>query len=124
MAFRATTQCLSGLVNKQRFRLTPNQKQRLRNRIRNADSVIDVLVASKVQLRELDEQRLLKREFEMTPKEKYWVESRKGRDGVKPIHWVPKWTKIPHPRKQRDDYQSQHETAGPIGKDAPWDPKA
>ena len=120
MAFRQTFQCLSGLVNKQRFRLTPNQKQRLRTRLRNADTVIDVLVASKVQLRELDEQRLLLRENEMTPREKYWVESKKGRDGVKPIHWVPKWTKIPHPRKQRDFKQSIHEKTGPIGKDTTW----
>ncbi|KAJ1336577.1 hypothetical protein BSLG_001992 [Batrachochytrium salamandrivorans] len=38
------------------------------------------------------------KENELTPFEKYWVKAKRFKDGFKPIHWVPKWTKAPHPR--------------------------
>lgn len=50
----------------------------------------------------------------MTPLEKYWVESKRYRNGIKPIHWVPHWTKVPHGRRWKPT--TIHETKGPVGK--------
>lgn len=118
-AFSATTACLGGLVKKQRFRLTSTQKYRQRNRLKAVDSIIDVLVESGVKLKALDKQRLAPREDQLTPFQKYWVPAKRFRDGFKPIHWVPKWTKSPHPRQWKHDVT--HEFNPPIGKDTKWD---
>jgi hypothetical protein len=120
-AFKQSMPILSGLVHKQRFRLTSNQKYRLRQRLKAVDTVVDVLVESGVRLRALDLARLIPRESALSPFEKYFVKSRRGRDGFKPIHWVPKWTKVPHPRQWKQI--SIHEYEAPKGKDTTWDDK-
>ncbi|KAI8896369.1 mitochondrial ribosomal protein L31-domain-containing protein [Globomyces pollinis-pini] len=97
-AFRSTFLCLSGLTKKRRFRLTPSQKYRHRKRLQNVDSLLDVLQESGVKLKALDQARLAPRESELTPFEKYWAPSKRYPDGFKPISWVPKWTRVPHPR--------------------------
>ena len=98
-AFKSSLVTLGGLVRKQRFRLTSSQKYRLRSRLRQVDSVIATLVKSGVQLRALDIAKRTPTEAELTPFQKYWVPSKRYRNGFKPVSWVPKWTKVPHPRK-------------------------
>jgi hypothetical protein len=98
-AFHSTFMALSGLVNKRRFRLTKMQKYRQTKRLKNVDVVIDLLVESGVRCKALDIARLQPRTETMSSVEKYWVPSKRYPDGIKPIHWVPKWTKTPHPRK-------------------------
>ncbi|EGF78931.1 hypothetical protein BATDEDRAFT_90329 [Batrachochytrium dendrobatidis JAM81] len=83
---------------KRRFGLTIGQKYRLRQRLRGVDEVINTLVDSGVQLRALEFAKRIPKESDMTPFEKYWVKSKRFKDGFKPIHWVPKWTRAPHPR--------------------------
>ncbi|KAJ8325125.1 hypothetical protein O5D80_006090 [Batrachochytrium dendrobatidis] len=97
-AFRSTFSVLGGLVKKRRFGLTIGQKYRLRQRLRGVDEVINTLIDSGVQLRALEFAKRIPKESDMTPFEKYWVKSKRFKDGFKPIHWVPKWTRAPHPR--------------------------
>jgi hypothetical protein len=97
--FFNTFACLSGLLKKKRFRLTDTQKYRQRKRLQAVDSLLDVLKESGVKLRALDEARLAPRESEMTAFEKYWIPSKRYRDGFKPVSWAPHWTKTPHPRR-------------------------
>ncbi|KAI8593593.1 hypothetical protein HDU89_001174 [Geranomyces variabilis] len=113
-AFKSTLVTLGGLVWKRRFRLTDTQKYRHRKRLRAVDDVVDTLVASGVQLRALELARRAPKESQMTPLEKYWVESKRFRNGIKPIHWVPHWTKVPHGR--RWEPTNLHHPAGPAGK--------
>jgi hypothetical protein len=58
------------------------------------------------------------KESELTPFQKYWVPAKRFRDGFKPIHWVPKWTKVPHPRQWK--HEVAHEYKAPIDKDTEW----
>ncbi|KAH6572263.1 hypothetical protein BASA61_001841 [Batrachochytrium salamandrivorans] len=97
-AFSSTLTLLGGLVKKRRFGLTNNQKYRLRKRLRAVDEVICTLVDSGVRTRALEFAKRIPKENELTPFEKYWVKAKRFKDGFKPIHWVPKWTKAPHPR--------------------------
>ncbi|KAJ3212368.1 hypothetical protein HK099_007754 [Clydaea vesicula] len=83
-AFKSTFQALGGLVWKRRFKLTSTQKTRQRKRLK----AVDNRVAKRAPL-----------EHEMTPREKYWVEAKRFKHGMKPVSWVPKWTRVPHPRK-------------------------
>lgn len=101
---QATKSLFSGLVWKRRFRLTPSQKQRLRNRLRNVDSVISTLVASGVDFAALTAAKRTPTEAELTPFQKYFVSSKRYKNGFKPLHWVPKWTRVPHPRKWSQEF--------------------
>ncbi|KAL2913863.1 hypothetical protein HK105_206597 [Polyrhizophydium stewartii] len=83
---------------KRRFRLTNTQKYRHRQRLRAVDDVIQTLVDSGVKIRALELARRMPKEHELTPFQKYWVKSKRYTFGFKPISWVPKWTKMPHPR--------------------------
>ncbi|KAI8907249.1 mitochondrial ribosomal protein L31-domain-containing protein [Gorgonomyces haynaldii] len=94
----ATGLTLGGLVNKRRFRLTQTQKYRLRQRLTGVDNVISTLVKSGVEFKALDEAKRIPKVEQLTPFEKYWVASKRYRDGFKPLHWVPHWCKVPHPR--------------------------
>ncbi|KAI8825836.1 mitochondrial ribosomal protein L31-domain-containing protein [Fimicolochytrium jonesii] len=87
------------LSRKRRFRLTDTQKYRHRLRLRAVDTVVETLVESGVKLRAMELARRAPREHELTPLQKYWVESKRFRHGIKPIHWVPKWTRVAHGRK-------------------------
>ncbi|KAI9011201.1 mitochondrial ribosomal protein L31-domain-containing protein, partial [Gaertneriomyces semiglobifer] len=99
---------------KRRFRLTDTQKYRHRRRLRAVDEVVDTLVQSGVQLRALELARRAPTESEMTPLQKYWVQSKRYRNGIKPIHWVPKWTKVMHGRRWQPT--TLHHATGPKGK--------
>eukprot|EP00842_Homolaphlyctis_polyrhiza_P004430 jgi/Hompol1/4989/HPOL_004074-RA len=110
-AFKSTFAALGGLVNKRRFRLTSTQKYRQRLRLRAVDQVIETLVESGVKIRALELARRMPREHEMTPFEKYWVKSKRFKDGFKPIHWVPHWTKAPHPRTWTPSIYHQNRTS-------------
>jgi hypothetical protein len=117
-AFKTTFTALGGLVNKRRFRLTKMQKYRQTKRLKQVDQVVDVLAESGVKFRALDIARLAPRTEELTPFQKYWVPSKRYRDGFKPINWVPKWTKAPHPRKWES--KAVHELEPPKDKDTEW----
>ncbi|KAL3897764.1 MAG: hypothetical protein SGCHY_003194 [Lobulomycetales sp.] len=114
--FHSSSCNLGGLVWKRRFRLTPTQKYRHRQRLRNVDNVIQTLLDSKVQLKALDQAAVLPRESEMSPREKYWVESKRYRGGLKPVHWVPKWTRVAHPRTWSGSYLHQEPRFGRMRK--------
>ncbi|KAJ1557665.1 hypothetical protein HK405_015453, partial [Cladochytrium tenue] len=51
-------------------------------------------------------------EREMTPRQKYWVESKRYRHGIKPAHWVPKWTKVPFFRRWEPSTLHESKTFG------------
>ncbi|KAI9204066.1 mitochondrial ribosomal protein L31-domain-containing protein [Polychytrium aggregatum] len=108
--FKSSLVSLGGLVWKRRFRLTDTQKYRQRLRLRAVDDVVDKIIESGVRLRALDQARLIPRESELTPQEKYWIFSKRFRGGLKPAHWVPKWTKVPHGRKWTSDVLHQPES--------------
>ncbi|KAJ3380454.1 hypothetical protein HDU92_005965 [Lobulomyces angularis] len=98
-AFKSTFQALGGLVWKRRFKLTSTQKTRQRKRLKAVDNVIQTLVNSGVDFKALRVAKRAPLEHEMTPREKYWVEAKRFKHGMKPVSWVPKWTRVPHPRK-------------------------
>ncbi len=56
------------------------------------------------------------KEHELSPMEKYWVASKKFKNGLKPIHWVPKWTKVPHPRAWKSPWLHEPHDARSIKK--------
>ncbi|KAJ3275515.1 hypothetical protein HDV01_000342 [Terramyces sp. JEL0728] len=118
-AFRQTLAALSGLIKKRRFRLTSTQKYRHRKRLQGVDSLVQLIADSGVQLKALDKLRLAPKESEMSAFEKYWVPSKRFRDGFKPVHWVPKWTKTAHPRGWKES--AVHEFKAPAGKSTEWD---
>ncbi len=117
-AFKSTFTALGGLVDKRRFRLTKMQKYRQTKRLKQVDEVVDILVESGVKLRQLDQARLVPKVHELTPFQKYYVPSKRYKLGFKPIHWVPKWTRVPHPRKW--EASAVHELQPPIDKDSKW----
>ncbi|KAI9091135.1 hypothetical protein DFS34DRAFT_563229, partial [Phlyctochytrium arcticum] len=84
---------------KRRFRLTDTQKYRHRKRLQAVDTLVDTLVESGVTLRALEVARRAPKESELTSVEKYWATSKRFRTGLKPIHWVPHWTKVRHERR-------------------------
>ena len=91
----------SGLLWKVPWRLSDTRQRNVRKRLRQVDSVIRTLLDSGVQCRQLDEIRQSwKWEKDMQPREKYWVfERNRFKEGYKkPVHKVPKWTKIDMPR--------------------------
>lgn len=100
-AFRSTGAALGGLLLKRRFRLTDHQKRRLNKRLKDVENNINAIIDSGVRIKQLSDLYQRKTVAEMTPREKYWVESKRYRNGFKPIHWVPHWTKVPHPVSNR-----------------------
>ncbi|RKO86484.1 hypothetical protein BDK51DRAFT_16156, partial [Blyttiomyces helicus] len=81
-----------------KFGMTQTQKYRLRKRLQGVDNVVDTLVQSGVQFRALEWARRIPKEHELTPLQKYWIKSKRYRNGLKPVSWVPNWTKVRHPR--------------------------
>ncbi|KAI8923614.1 mitochondrial ribosomal protein L31-domain-containing protein [Entophlyctis helioformis] len=98
MSTHTHTHTTAGIHSKRRFRLTNGQKYRQRQRLRGVDAVLDTLVESGVKIKALELMRRIPREHEMASFDKYWVKSKRYPNGFKPIAWVPKWTKTPHPR--------------------------
>lgn len=123
-AFKPSSPLLVGhfrFANK-RFNLTQGQKRRVRNRLREVDSVLDTLLQSNVPFKSQQEAISIPREPMLSPKEKYYVFSRDPKRHMKPITQgllkcyyliidsllshllilnrciVPHFTKAPHPR--------------------------
>ncbi|KAJ3159501.1 hypothetical protein HK101_001052 [Irineochytrium annulatum] len=90
------------VLRKRRFRLTPTQKAKQRQRLREVDDVVEKLALSGVKCKALDQCLIQPTEAEMTPEQKYWVHSKRYRNQIKPAHWVPHWTKVPFPRPALD----------------------
>lgn len=90
---------LGGLVNKRRFRLTGGQKYRLNKRLKQVDQVVQTIADSQVSLKRLDVALLAPTQPELTAFQKYWIPSKRYRDGFKPVHWMPHWTKVAHPAR-------------------------
>ncbi|KAJ3330874.1 hypothetical protein HDU76_004640 [Blyttiomyces sp. JEL0837] len=51
------------------------------------------------------------KENELKPDQKYWVAATRFRNGIKPAHWVPHWTKVPFDRMWSP--KTLHERAAP-----------
>ncbi|KAJ9060642.1 hypothetical protein DSO57_1028692 [Entomophthora muscae] len=97
-AFKATSICLSGLLNKVPWRMSASRKANVRKRLKQVDSVVDALTESGLTCKRLEAFKKLPKEDEMTPREKYTVFCASAKGHRKAIHKVPKFTKIPHPR--------------------------
>ncbi|KAJ1833210.1 pseudouridine synthase deg1, partial [Coemansia sp. RSA 2703] len=78
--------------------LSKTRKANVRKRLREVDSVIDTLVASGVECKQLDLVKVLPREGEMVPRDKYTTFSRTAKKHRKGVHKVPHFTKRPIPR--------------------------
>lgn len=69
------------------------RKTRVRQRLRDVDSVIETIRASGVPCRALERELQLPKEHEMHPRDKYTVFSPRGVNFRKSVHKVPKWTR-------------------------------
>ncbi|KAJ3056652.1 hypothetical protein HK097_005328 [Rhizophlyctis rosea] len=98
-AFRPTFAARGGLVDTRKFYLTTGQKLRLHQRLARIDDIVDVLVESGAKCRALEAARRMPKLHELSDLELYWVHSKRYKNRIKPISWVPKWTKVPHPRE-------------------------
>ncbi|KAJ1672832.1 hypothetical protein EV182_006404 [Spiromyces aspiralis] len=74
------------------------RKANVRKRLRAVDSVIDTLVESGVQFKQLELAKQLPKEHEMQPRDKYTTFSRTARNHRKGVHKVPKFTRKALPR--------------------------
>lgn len=100
-AFRASLTCYGGYLWKKAPRLSPPQKQRLRNRMKLVDSNIEVLYQSlkpvdgvSTGYKKIDHLKFaLPKEAEMAPRDKYSTFDKKVKGYRKSVHLVPKWTK-------------------------------
>ncbi|RKO97953.1 hypothetical protein CXG81DRAFT_3899, partial [Caulochytrium protostelioides] len=81
------------------FRLNAMQKLRHRRRLQAVDNVVETLVNSGVKTAALEDARRMPKEGALSILEKYWIASKRYKYGIKPVSWVPHWTKVAHPRK-------------------------
>ncbi|KAJ1921563.1 hypothetical protein H4219_000600 [Mycoemilia scoparia] len=96
--FRPSLVAFGGKAWRIPWRLSKTRKANVRKRLRAVDSVIDTLVESGVQFKQLDLAKKLPKEHEMNPRDKYTTFSRTARNYRKGIHKVPKFTKVALPR--------------------------
>jgi hypothetical protein len=82
------TNILSSTCRKDPWRLSGPRKQRVRERLRNVDGVIEAIQKSGVNCSALERALQLPKEGEMLPKDKYTVFSRTARDFRKSVHKV------------------------------------
>lgn len=99
--FKSTLVAYGGYLWKKAPRLSPPQKQRLRNRMKLVDRNIEILYQSlkpkdtvstgykKIDYLKFD----FPKESEMVPRDKYTTFDKKVKDYRKSVHLVPKWTK-------------------------------
>ncbi|KXS10996.1 hypothetical protein M427DRAFT_455258 [Gonapodya prolifera JEL478] len=80
------------------WKMNSTRKRNVRKRLREVDDVVSTLVESGVNLRALEEAQRLPTANTLSPKEKYFVFSRRSKTDVKGLHLVPHFTKVPHPR--------------------------
>ncbi|KAJ2358439.1 hypothetical protein IWW50_000841 [Coemansia erecta] len=97
-AFRPTLTALGGHTWRIPWRLSSTRKANVRKRLREVDDVVSVLVESGVQCKQLDLVKVLPKEHEMAPRDKYTTFSRKAAKHRKAVHKVPHFTKRPIPR--------------------------
>ena len=81
------------LFRKNPWRLSSPRKQRVRERLRNVDDVIETIQQSGIQCSALERALQLPKEEEMLPKDKYTTFSRTARDFRKSVHKVCSWGK-------------------------------
>lgn len=101
-AFKSSLTAQGGYLWKKAPRLSPPQKQRLRNRMRQVDQNIEVLYQSlkpendvKTGYKKIDALKFsFPKEDEMSPRDKYTTFDKKARGYRKHVHLVPKWTKL------------------------------
>ncbi|KAJ1826690.1 hypothetical protein LPJ63_002439 [Coemansia sp. RSA 2711] len=97
-AFRPSFTPFGGRAWRIPWRLSKTRKANVRKRLREVDSVVDVLAASGVQCKQLEIAQALPRESEMAPRDKYTTFSRTAAHHRKGVHKVPHFTKRPIPR--------------------------
>ncbi|KAJ2080942.1 hypothetical protein H4R24_002695 [Coemansia sp. RSA 988] len=97
-AFRPTLAAFGGRAWRIPWRMSKTRKANVRKRLREVDGVIDTLMASGVQCKQLDLIKDLPRENEMLPRDKYTTFSRTAKNHRKSVHKVPHFTKRPIPR--------------------------
>lgn len=73
--------------------MSATRKARVRQRLRDVDTVIDTIRASGVQCRALEREMQLPTEAEMLPRDKYTTFSPHARNFRKSVHKVPKFTR-------------------------------
>lgn len=81
------------MCRKNPWRLSTTRKMRVRQRLRDVDTVIDTIQASGVQCRALDRDLKLPKESDMHPRDKYTVFSTHDKNYRKSVHKVPKFTR-------------------------------
>ncbi|KAJ1951661.1 hypothetical protein DL89DRAFT_219243 [Linderina pennispora] len=97
-AFKPTMATLGGRAWRIPWRLSKTRKANVRKRLREVDSVVDTLLASGVQCKQLDAIKDMPREAEMLARDKYTTFSRTAKNHRKGVHKVPHFTKRPIPR--------------------------
>lgn len=103
--FRSTAVTCGGYLWKFAPRMSPPQKYRLRSRMDQVDTNVDILYQTVASLnktavgeptghKKIDRLALgMKREPQMTPRDKYTTFTKHSKDYRKDLHRVPKWTK-------------------------------
>ncbi|KAI8867085.1 hypothetical protein GQ42DRAFT_62160 [Ramicandelaber brevisporus] len=97
-ALKATLPALGGKAWRIPYRLSRTRKANVRKRLKAVDDVIKTVSESGVQLRSLELARMLPKEYQMEPRDKYTIFSRIHTRYRKGIHKVPHFTKVPVPR--------------------------
>ncbi|EEQ38976.1 hypothetical protein CLUG_03102 [Clavispora lusitaniae ATCC 42720] len=99
--FRGTLARCGGYLWKKAPRLSPPQKQRLRNRMKLVDRNIEILYqslkpanAKSTGFKKIDYLKFeLPKEAQMSPRDKYTTFDKKSKGYRKSVHLIPKWTK-------------------------------
>ncbi|KAJ2723840.1 hypothetical protein GGI07_002379 [Coemansia sp. Benny D115] len=97
-AFSPTLTAFGGKAWRIPWRLSKTRKANVRKRLREVDSVIDTLVASGIECKQLEIAKAMPKESEMLAKNKYTTFSRTAKYHRKGVHKVPHFTKKPIPR--------------------------
>lgn len=100
--FRSTLSACGGYLWKKAPRLSPPQKNRLRNRMKLVDRNIEVLYKSlkpenevSTGYKKIDALKFtILPESEMSTRDKYTTFDKKAKGYRKSLHLVPKWTKL------------------------------
>lgn len=84
--------------------MSKTRKANVRKRLKDVDSVIQVLTETGVKCKGLEMAQQLPTEPEMTPREKYSVFTPNGKGYRKSLHKVPKFTRIPLTRSTPEGF--------------------
>ncbi|KAJ2157317.1 hypothetical protein GGF46_004594 [Coemansia sp. RSA 552] len=97
-AFRPTLAAFGGRAWRIPWRLNKTRKANVRKRLREVDSVVETLIKSGVECKQLSLLKDMPREHEMAARDKYTTFSRIAKNHRKGVHKVPHFTKRPIPR--------------------------